>query len=355
MRDLQNLRPKGKSVGNCEDEETETSQNVPLGTIDSGSFEVLSDHGDEVEVDEPTNETTEMMPPLPLDSWFKRTETFCGKFRKPCNAEDPFLDCWIVKQEQCDAVQQMDPWARIAPKSVPDVKGCTSVNFPACSVCQKLGVYQRLPMKAPQYDISSEGEDRPIDNSNDGEWWPDEVDLNAVTIFGNMSIDSKPVATDGQRIRYREITVDSGAGESVVNPDDWPNVDLKPSKGSVKGQRYVGPGGEKTDNLGELVVKFCTARHGGGDISSRMTLQGTQVRKPGLAVSVSLCFFDGGGFFTLPISCAGVASVRRAITGVQGRTPVHAKNGVFVLRTCELEDKPSTVFRCFLLKCVAFV
>ena len=46
--------PKGKSVGNCEDEETETSQNVPLGTMDLGSFEVLSDHGDEVKVDEPT-------------------------------------------------------------------------------------------------------------------------------------------------------------------------------------------------------------------------------------------------------------------------------------------------------------
>ena len=79
----------------------------------------------------------------------------------------------------------------------------------------------------------------PNDNSNDEEWWLDEVELNAITI-GNMSIDSKPVETDGRRGRNREITVDSGAGESVVNPDDWPNVDLKPSKGSVKGQRYVG-------------------------------------------------------------------------------------------------------------------
>ena len=43
------------------------------------------------------------------------------------------------------------------------------------------------------------------------------MDLNAVTI-GNMSIDSKPVATDGERGRSREVTVDSGAGESVVIP-----------------------------------------------------------------------------------------------------------------------------------------
>ena len=142
----------------------------------------------------------------------------------------------------------MDPWLRNTPKSVPDVKGCLSVNFPVCSVCQKLGVYQRLPVKAPQYDISSSGEDRPSDNSNDGEWWPDEVDLNAVTL-GNMTIDSKPVARDGERGRYREITVDSGARESVVNPHDWPHVDLKTSKGSVKGQRHLGLGGEKMNNL----------------------------------------------------------------------------------------------------------
>ena len=81
--------PKGKRVGNFEDEETDTSQNVPLGTIDLGSFEVLSDHGDEVDVDESTYETTEMMPPLPPDSWFKRTEMLCGKFRKPCNEKKP--------------------------------------------------------------------------------------------------------------------------------------------------------------------------------------------------------------------------------------------------------------------------
>ena len=125
-------------------------------------------------------------------------------------------------------------------------------------MCQKLGVYsQQLPTTAPQCDISSEGEGQPVEipeeaapnsNSDDEEWWPNEVELNAVTI-GNMSIDSKPVATDSRRGRHREITVDSGAGESVVNTDDWPNADLKPTKGSVKGERYVRPGGEKKDNL----------------------------------------------------------------------------------------------------------
>ena len=86
-------------------------------------------------------------------------------------------------------------------------KGCLSVNFPVCSVCQKLGVYsQQAPITAPQYDISSKGEGQPDEileeaapnsNSNDEEWWPDEVELNAVTI-DNISIDSEPVETDGR-------------------------------------------------------------------------------------------------------------------------------------------------------------
>ena len=42
------------------------------GTIGLGSFEVLSDHGDEMEDDDSTNETTEMMPRLP--------STLCNKW-----------------------------------------------------------------------------------------------------------------------------------------------------------------------------------------------------------------------------------------------------------------------------------
>ena len=143
MEDTRNLRPKEKVMGSCEDEETETSEHVPLGTIDLGSFEVLSDHGDtaddEVEVDDSTDETTEMMPPLPPDSWFKKTEMLCGKFPKPCNGdhrdeEYPFFDCWDRKPEQSDVVQHVDPWARNAPKSVPNVKGCLSVEL-SCLFC----------------------------------------------------------------------------------------------------------------------------------------------------------------------------------------------------------------------------
>ena len=83
----------------------------------------------------------------------------------------------------------------------------------------------------------------------------------------------------------------------------------------MKGQRYVCPGGEKIDNLGELTVKVRTERHGGSDISSRVTLQGAKVRMPLLAVSGmiekgNIVVFDGSASFILPNSSASVAPVR---------------------------------------------
>ena len=86
--------------------------------------------------------------------------------------ESSFFDCW---DEQSDVLQQAEPWARNAPKSISSAERCTSVKLPVCSVSQKLGVYsQQLPTTAPKYDISSEGENRPdpppIDNSHDEEW-----------------------------------------------------------------------------------------------------------------------------------------------------------------------------------------
>ena len=64
--------------------------------------------------------------------------------------------------------------------------------------------------------------------------------------------------------RYGTLTVGSGTGESFVNTAEWP----RPSKGSLKEQRHVGPGGEKLDRLGNLTVKVSTEQHGGNDILS---------------------------------------------------------------------------------------
>ena len=58
--------PKGKGAGSCEEEKPETSQNVPMGTIDLGSFEEQSDHGDAAEDDVDVNELSEEACQLPL-------------------------------------------------------------------------------------------------------------------------------------------------------------------------------------------------------------------------------------------------------------------------------------------------
>ena len=86
-----------KGVGSCKEEDPEASHIVPLKTIDLGSFEVLSDHGDaeddDVDVDDFSEEATGIMPPPPPSSQFKKTETtehnemHCGKFRKLCDGD----------------------------------------------------------------------------------------------------------------------------------------------------------------------------------------------------------------------------------------------------------------------------
>ena len=201
---------------------------------------------------------------------------------------------------QSDILQQADPWRTEV--CIP----CNRLHYSElpCLFCvSKVGcVYsQQLPIAAPQCDISSEGEGRldeipeeaaPNSNSDDEEWLPDEVELNAVTI-GNMSIDSKSVETDGRRGRYREITVDSDAAESVVNPDDWPNVDLKPSEGSVKGQRYVGPGGEKIDKFEELTVKSVSNSMVGATSQVELHSKGPTVS--GVIDKGNIVVFDGSG------------------------------------------------------------
>ena len=58
-----------------------------------------------------------------------------------------------------------------------------------------------------------------------------------------------PVEPLGRRLKY-DITIDSGAGSSAIDPDDVPEYKLEPSDGQAKGQQFIGAGGEKMPNLG---------------------------------------------------------------------------------------------------------
>ena len=62
------------------------------GRLIWGLFEVPSNHGDTVEddvvVDEPAENATGIMPPLPRAPWFKKTRMHCGRISKHCHGND---------------------------------------------------------------------------------------------------------------------------------------------------------------------------------------------------------------------------------------------------------------------------
>ena len=86
------------------------------------------------------------------------------------------------------------------------------MNFPVCSgmtspVCSGMTSPMREKVDLTRFQRKPSRKTTPMMKSGE----PDEVELNTVTI-SNMSIDSKPVETDGRR-GWREITGDCGAGE----------------------------------------------------------------------------------------------------------------------------------------------
>ena len=160
--------PKGKGVGTCEEEDPECHRGSSIwGPLRCCQTTVTPKMMVMLMNSEKKPQELCHRRHLPLGSIRQRLQSMmkciAGSFGNLAmeTAETKSLHSSIVgKHEQSDVVQQVNPWARNAPKSVPSVKSCLSVNFHVCSVCQKLGVYQHLRSRVPQYDISSEGEGR---------------------------------------------------------------------------------------------------------------------------------------------------------------------------------------------------
>jgi hypothetical protein len=87
---------------------------------------------------------------------------------------------------------------------------------------------------------------------------------------------------------YIKGVVDSGAWESVASPNLCPHYEVKPSKGSLKGQNYVSASGDLIANLGEKVLDVQT--YHGSDAQIRY--QAADVSQPLNSVS-EIC--DAGG------------------------------------------------------------
>jgi hypothetical protein len=80
---------------------------------------------------------------------------------------------------------------------------------------------------------------------------------------------------------YIEMTVDSGASDTVANRDIAPSCEIRPSEGSRKGVKYVAAAGKTISNEGEKRVKAETEE---GHICN-LKIQVTAVNKALLSVS----------------------------------------------------------------------
>ena len=138
-----------------------------------------------------------------------------------------------------------------------------------------------------------------------------------------------------------EITVDSGAGESVCAHKHLPLCPLVDSPGSLSGQKYLGPGGEEIPNLGQITASMTIE----GQREGRFTFQAAPVRKPLLAVSSvndkgNLVVFDGTESYIIPGKGPQVVQFRQLIQAMAGKIKLHRKNGVYTMRAW----KPKPVF-----------
>ena len=138
-----------------------------------------------------------------------------------------------------------------------------------------------------------------------------------------------------------EITVDSGAGETVANPKDFPDSELKPSPGSQHGQVYVGPGGERIPNLGQ----FSTDMNLEDLRAGRFTFQGAEVRKPLMSVSSvndngNMVVFDNEGSYIIPpTATTALKKIRELIQGVAGKVTLNRQHGVYNMKVWQ-QRKP---------------
>ena len=59
-----------------------------------------------------------------------------------------------------------------------------------------------------------------------------------------------------------ELTIDSGGGKSCAPKVLTRGYEIKPSAGSIAGQQFVGPGGERYMNEGKVVLDMVTESGG---------------------------------------------------------------------------------------------
>ena len=118
------------------------------------------------------------------------------------------------------------------------------------------------------------------------------------------------------------ITIDSGAGETVIPPGWVPRFPTRQSEGSKAGVTYTAANGGKLPNQGEQVISFMTNE----GHAKRMTFQVAPVKKPLASVRRIVeqghkVVFDDDG--------EGSSYILNKATGQ--KTHMEVRNGVYVI------------------------
>jgi len=168
----------------------------------------------------------------------------------------------------------------------------------------------------------------------------DKQDHEAEPFQMNIEINNLEM-TPEEKLKYDQIDIlmDSGAGTSVADPKTFPGCIVTDSPGSLAGQQFIGPAGDRIDNEGQFTVPV---RLNDG-LNSQPRFQAAQVRKPLMAVSSvndkgNLVVFDGSGSFIIPGTQKELISQLRAlIQKVPDKVPLQRKNGVFHMKAWKLK------------------
>ena len=141
------------------------------------------------------------------------------------------------------------------------------------------------------------------------------------------------------------MTLDSGCGKSVMPESMTTGYTITPSPGSIAGQKFVGPGGEKYANVGQVKVNLRT--EAGVERSGRFQVSDA-ISKPLAAVSDScdcgnLSVFDNDGSAVIRRDSPEGKEIRGLVAAAADKIDVHRRNNVYVMPMW-VKDPPATLF-----------
>ena len=175
-----------------------------------------------------------------------------------------------------------------------------------------------------------------LEHSNDPSWWlpwGGEGTLDAVDLDNIRPDDPLP-----QREGLQELkpwTMDSGASDTVADPDDLPEAKVEPTEMSRAGRGWNGAGNEHIPSLGKLVAH--TVLESGAQ--ARTAAHATKVRRPLMAISGVAreghgTWMDGedrpSGI--IPVDAPELKQIRELVKKCLKRVDIYQRGGVYKMR-----------------------